>query len=102
MNHALWPAVAGTFRRAAPPLAWYYVVTLALPLANGAAQAGAFAEHALVVLILPPVLIVLASVTREMARALSRRARADLSSSRHLRSTRVADIRQLSARPPYD
>ncbi len=71
MNHGMWPAVARTFRRAAPPLAWYYAVTLALPLANGAAQAGAFAEHALVVLILPPVLIVLASVTREMARALT-------------------------------
>ena len=63
MNHAMWRAVARTFRRAAPPLAWYYAVTLALPLANGAAQAGAaFAEHAL---------IVLASVTREMARAVA-------------------------------
>ena len=67
-----WPAVARTFRRAAPPLAWYYAVTLALPLANGAAHAGAaFVEHALIVLILPPVLVVLASVTREMARAVA-------------------------------
>ena len=67
-----WPAVARAFRRVAPPLAWYYAVTLALPLANGAAQAGAaFVEHALIVLILPPVLIVLASVTREMARAIA-------------------------------
>ena len=72
MNHVMWRAVARTFRRAAPPLAWYYAVTLALPLANGAAQAGAaFVEHALVVLILPPALIVLASVTREMARAVA-------------------------------
>jgi hypothetical protein len=69
----MWPAVAQAFRRAAPPLAWYYAVTLALPLANGAAQAGAaFVEHALVVLLLPPVLIVLASVIREMARVVGR------------------------------
>ena len=68
MNHVMWPAVARTFRRAAPPLAWYYAVTLALPLANGAAQAGAvFMEHALIVLLLPPVLLVLAGVAREMA-----------------------------------
>ena len=73
-SRMLWPAVARAFRRAAPPLAWYYAVTLALPLANGAAQAGAtFVEHALIVLVLPPVLIVLASVTREMARAIARK-----------------------------
>jgi hypothetical protein len=72
VNRAMWAAVAQASRRAAPPLAWYYAVTLALPLANGAAQAGAaFAEHALIVLILPPVLIVLATVAREMARALA-------------------------------
>jgi len=54
-------------------LAWYYAVTLGIPLANGAAQAGAaFVEHALVVLVLPPVLIVLACATREMARAVHR------------------------------
>ena len=67
-----WPPVARAFRRVALPLAWYYAVTLALPLANGAAHAGAaFMEHALIVLILPPVLIVLASVACEMARALA-------------------------------
>jgi hypothetical protein len=69
MNRATWSAVARAFRHAAPPLAWYYAITLALPLANGAAQAGAaFVEHALVVLVLPPVLIVLACATREIAR----------------------------------
>ena len=67
----MWPSVAQAFRRAAPPLAWYYAVTLALPLANGAAQAGVpFAEHALVVLALPPVLIVFACTIREMPRAI--------------------------------
>ena len=49
------------FRRTAVPLASYYAVTLALPLANGAAESGpGFAEHALAVLIVPPVVIVLA------------------------------------------
>lgn len=46
------------FRHAGTPLAFYYAVTLALPLANGAAGS-AFLEHALVVLAVPPVLIVL-------------------------------------------
>ncbi len=45
-------------RRAALPLGCYYAVTLALPLANGAADAGStFVRHALVVLVLPPLLI---------------------------------------------
>lgn len=78
MNRVIWLAVAQGFRRAALPLAWYYAVTLALPLANGAAEAGAaFAKHALVVLILPPVLIVLACAIHEMARVVAR-ARAHL------------------------
>jgi hypothetical protein len=69
----MWSAVAQAFRHAAPPLAWYYTVTLALPLANGAAQAGAaFVEHAAVVLVLPPALIVLACATRTIARVLNR------------------------------
>jgi len=42
------------------PLAAYYAVTLAIPLANGAARSGgAFTSHALVVLAVPPVLILL-------------------------------------------
>ena len=59
MNATMWPAVVQAFRRAATPLVWYYAVTLALPLANGAAHAGTpFVEHALVVLVFPPVLVV--------------------------------------------
>jgi Na+-transporting methylmalonyl-CoA/oxaloacetate decarboxylase beta subunit len=73
VNRVIWLAVAQGFRRAALPLAWYYAVTLALPLANGAAQAvAAFAEHALVVLVLPPVLIVLVCAAREIARQIRR------------------------------
>ena len=52
--------VAHAFGRMALPLASYYAVTLALPLANGAAESGAFVEHALVVLIVPPAAIILA------------------------------------------
>ena len=73
MTRAMWSAVAQAFRHAAPPLAWYYAVTLALPVANGAAQAGtSFVEHAAVVLVLPPALIVLACATRTIVRVLSR------------------------------
>jgi len=41
------------------PLASYYAVALALPIANGAWQSDAFLAHAPVVLLVPPVLIVL-------------------------------------------
>jgi hypothetical protein len=64
-------SVGRAFRRAAAPLAWYYALTLAVPLANGAAQAGAvFVRHALVVVVLPPLLIVLACAVRDIARAI--------------------------------
>jgi hypothetical protein len=62
VNVALWTTVARAFRRTALPLSAYYAVTLALPLANGAARSGAaFVDHALVVLVIPPAIIVLAS-----------------------------------------
>jgi hypothetical protein len=61
-------AIVQGFRRVAPPLAWYYAITLALPLANGAARAGAiFVDHAMVVLIVPPLLIMLVSAAGELA-----------------------------------
>ena len=90
MNRALWRTVVGAFRRATPPLAWYYAITLALPLANGAARAGgAFLVHALVVLVLPPALIVVGCVVYEAARALAWLRRPTLdreSSGRRLRT----------------
>jgi hypothetical protein len=77
MNGAVWSVMGRAFRRAAPPLAWYYAITLVLPIANGAAQAGAaFGEHALVVLVLPPALIAFACASRESVRILTARARA--------------------------
>jgi len=60
MKHLPGTRVAHAFRRTALPLASYYAVTLAVPLANGAAQSGAFVEHALAVLVVPPVAIILA------------------------------------------
>ena len=60
MNRTLSVVVAEAFRRMARPLTWYYAITLAIPIANGAAKAGAtFVDHALVVLIFPPVLILI-------------------------------------------
>lgn len=57
--------IVRAFRRAAVPLTSYYMVTLGLPLANGAAGAGAtFARHALAVLVAPPILIGLACAAR--------------------------------------
>ena len=68
MTRATPTAVGQLFRRAALPLGWYYIVTLALPLANGAAQSGAaFVNHALAVLVVPPILIVLACALRKVA-----------------------------------
>jgi hypothetical protein len=63
MKNGPMSSVVRVFRRVATPLAWYYAVTLALPLANGAAQAGGvFAEHALVVLVVPLLLLVIAGL----------------------------------------
>ena len=68
-------ARAGVSARGAT--AWrYYAVTLALPFANGAAQSGTvFVEHALVVLVLPPLLIALAWAAHRAAQALVSAAR---------------------------
>ena len=57
------------FRRAATPLAFYYAVTLALPLANGAGGPSVL-NHALVVLVLPPILILLFSLVALVPRPL--------------------------------
>ena len=75
MNRARSTRVAQAFRRTAVPMASYYAITLALPLANGAAQSGAFAEHALVVLVIPPAAIILACAVYTVAHALARACR---------------------------
>jgi hypothetical protein len=61
MSGMLWTAVGNAFRRMALPLLSYYALTLAVPLANGAAQSDtAFVRHAVTVLVVPPVAILLA------------------------------------------
>ncbi|HZM93527.1 MAG TPA: hypothetical protein VFB92_08905 [Vicinamibacterales bacterium] len=70
MKLGIRAAIVRAFRRVALPLASYYIVALALPLANGAAGAGAaFVDHALVVLFVPPSLIVVTCTTHGIARA---------------------------------
>jgi len=67
------PTLARAFRRVALPLGWYYAITLALPIANGAAQSGTlFVEHALVVLVLPLLLIALAWAVHRLAHSFRR------------------------------
>lgn len=67
------PTIAGAFRRAALPLGAYYAVTLALPVANGAAQSGiAFVKHAIVVVVLPLLLIALADGVHRAAHVVAR------------------------------
>jgi len=61
MRGLLWTAVGNAFRRTALPLLSYYALTLAVPLANGAALSDpAFVRHAIVVLVVPPFSIILA------------------------------------------
>jgi hypothetical protein len=51
-------AVARAFRRVLLPLVAYYGVTIAIPLADGAAQSGArFVQHTLVVLVVPVAIV---------------------------------------------
>jgi hypothetical protein len=66
MIHTWVSALARGFRRTALPLACYYAVTLVVPLAHGAARADAFVPHAVVVLLVPPVLIVFVSTIHTM------------------------------------
>jgi membrane protein implicated in regulation of membrane protease activity len=73
MSRAFWTRVAHAFRRTALPLAVYYAVTLALPLANGAAQSSGFVKHALVVLVIPPVAVLVACVASAVASQVKRR-----------------------------
>ena len=73
MTQVARPALAAAFRRAALPLGCYYTVTLLMPLANGAAQSGvAFVDHALVVLLVPPLVILAFCVTHAALGMLAR------------------------------
>ena len=73
MSDTLWTGVGGAFRRTALPLLSYYALTLAVPLANGAAQSDtAFVRHAITVLAVPPVAIMLACAVHSTVRKLCR------------------------------
>ena len=73
MSGVLWTAVGNAFRRTALPLLSYYALTLAVPLANGAAQSDtAFMRHAMTVLVVPPVVIMLASAVHSTLRKVCR------------------------------
>jgi exosortase K len=56
----------GPVFRYALPLCCYYVVTLAVPLANGVQAGRAFFAHAVIVLLVPPVLILLVYAGRRL------------------------------------
>ena len=56
----------GSVFRYALPLCCYYVVTLAVPLANGVQAGQAFFAHAVIVLLVPPVLILLVYAGRRL------------------------------------
>ncbi len=66
------------------PLGVYYVVTLAVPLANGLQAGRAFFAHALVVLLVPPVLILFVWATRRVVSLYPRR-KVSAGSSPHAR-----------------
>jgi hypothetical protein len=54
--------LARAYRQVRVPLAAYYAITLALPVANGAARSGTpFVTHALVVLLVPLLAVALGS-----------------------------------------
>ena len=72
MIPTLLAAGARVLRRTALPLAAYYGVTLALPVANGAARSDAFVEHAVTVLVVPPIVILFVYGAHTTARALRR------------------------------
>jgi hypothetical protein len=62
--------IGQAFRRAALPLASYYAVTLALPIAGGSLRSGVFLEHALVVLLVPLLLVLAACAVGATVQAL--------------------------------
>ena len=96
MNRAAWTTVVHAVRRTRLPLVSYYTVTLAVPLANGAAPSDAFREHALVVLAVPPVAIMLACAVHTTARILASTYRAAGAHAR--RSVGAARLNRLPLR----
>ena len=61
-------AIAGAFRGASAPLAWYYAIAVAVPVLNGAPLDRPFFEHVAFVLVVPPVVVTLAGLVRGLVR----------------------------------
>ena len=94
MISTLVTMIVHAFRRTALPLGAYYGITLIVPLANGAAQSGSiFLEHALIVLIVPPTIIVCACLVRALAGALRSR-------SQRFIERGLSDFAKATADPP--
>jgi hypothetical protein len=60
--------VRRAIRRFTTPLVFYYGITVAVPLANGAAAGDGFLEHAAIVLLLPIAIIAVAAIGIALAR----------------------------------
>jgi hypothetical protein len=70
VSSALAETLRHGFHRAAIPLAWYYGITIGVPLANGAAQSNAgFVKHAITVVVVPPIAIMLACAVHSTVRS---------------------------------
>ena len=89
-------SVGHAFGRTAMPLAAYYGVTLALPLANGAGRSGAFVQHAVIVLAVPPMLVLLICAIHAMVQAAARFARSSRSSRGASSISRARDVQHLA------
>jgi hypothetical protein len=65
--------VMGALRRAGFPLLSYYLMTVLVPLANGAGNTGkAFVEHVAVVVLIPPTLVLATAFVRHVWRRCER------------------------------
>jgi exosortase K len=72
-SHRPIPACFGGQAPELVPLFWYLVITVAVPVANGAASGGKlFVEHTLFVLAVPLALVALAAGGRQLVRAVRR------------------------------
>jgi hypothetical protein len=101
--------VKGALRRAGIPLLSYYLMTVLVPLANGAGNTGnAFVEHVAFVVLVPPTLVLATAFVRHVWRRCERGASDSphgpkVSVSRYVRSIsrRFASFRRLWALGPH-
>lgn len=98
MTGSFRTSVVHAFGRTAVPLAAYYGVTLALPLANGAGRSGdAFLQHAVIVLAVPPMLVLLICAIHAIVQTAARFARSFRRSPTASSISRARDVQELAA-----